>query len=288
MQNPPEKNPRELRLGFLGLGAVGTPLARNALEDGRTVVVCDPDGAAVQRLAAAGAAVAETARGLAGEVDMVQVAVATGEQLQAALLDAAEGFLAGARPGQAVIIHSTVGAQVCAAIAKEAQRAGVAVVDAPVTGPDSAPQSAARREMTTIVGAEPAALAQVREVLEISCSAIFHVGAVGDAQSVKLAANALALVQMQATHETMRLLAHLGVGGADAAAILSVSSADNWAVAHWDMVSQAGRAAGNRAIPAKDMELAAETARAAGLRLDLAERVRYSMSEAGHGFLAPS
>lgn len=287
MQDRVEKNSSELRLGFLGLGAVGAPMARNALEDGRTVVVCDPDGAAVQRLQAAGAAGAETARGLAGEVDMVQVAVATGEQLEAALLDPAEGFLAGARPGQAVIIHSTVGAQVCAAIAKEAQRAGVAVVDAPVTGPDSAPQSAARREVTTLVGCEPEALAQVREALEISGSAIFHVGAVGDAQSVKLAANALALVQMQATHETMQLLARLGIGSADAAAILSASSASNWAVAHWDMVSQAGRAA-SRAIPAKDLELAVETARAAGLRLDLAERVRYSMSEAGHGFLAPS
>lgn len=275
-------------VGVVGLGALGTPLARNLLAAGRETWVFDVRPEAVAPLEALGARVASTPAALAAHIDVVLVAVSSGEQVEAVLKgdDPGSGIFATARPGTILVVHSTIGAERCRQIASLAAEHGISVVDAPVSGRDGGPASAARREMTYILGGRPEVLARVRPVLEISGRTHFDVGEVGAAQDVKLATNALTLTQMQATHETMRLLSALGLDPTTAAAILSESSASNWAVDHWQAIRKATDAPGDpTAIPRKDLALALRTAERLGLHLDLAERALDLVSQPGRGFL---
>lgn len=85
----------------------------------------------------------------------------------------------------------------------------------------------------------------------------------------------------------MRLLTARGLDDADALAILSASSAANWAVAHWPTIALAASAPGDPgAIPRKDLALAIRAAEVRGVHLDLAERVLDRITEPGCGFLA--
>lgn len=280
-------NPNAVRLGFIGLGAVGAPMARNALAAGWPVALCDENAKACERLLAEGATWADSPRALSTRADIIQIAVATAEQLREVALNEERGMLAGARPGQSWIIHSTVGPEICLELAERAAVVGVTIIDAPVTGPGSAPQSAAEHDVTYLIGAETSALESVRPALELSGKNLFHIGDVGAGQSAKLAANALAIVQMQATYETIGMLRELGMSDEDTIAMLKVSSAANWAVDHWSMVAIAGKApASQREIPVKDLAYAAAAAEKLGVQLDLADHVKDTLVRPGLGFLA--
>ncbi len=276
-------------IGIVGLGALGEPLALNALAAGHEVWCFDVRMEAMKELELRGARCASDAAEVAARCEVVLVAVATGRQLETVVLggEGARGLVSGARQGTVLVVHSTVGSETCRRVDDLAKESGIEIVDAPVTGPDSAPESARRREMTYILGGRPETLDRIREVLALSGSTMFRVGGVGDAQNVKVAANALALVQMQATYETMRLLMACGLADADATALLSASSASNWAVEHWPVIARAASAPGDpAAIPRKDLELASRAAEERGTRLDLAEHVRDRITEPGLGFLA--
>lgn len=174
-------------IGIIGLGALGEPLARNALAAGREVWVFDIRPEAMEKLERLGARSTQSPADVAARAGIILIAVLNGSQLEAAVLgdQNGPGLLSTARAGTILVVHSTVGPETCRAVADRAAECGVEVVDAPVTGPDGGPESAKRQDMTYILGARQESLDQVRSVLELSGKTLFHVGEVGDAQEVK-------------------------------------------------------------------------------------------------------
>ena len=174
-----------MRVGFIGLGGMGKPIAVNIVGAGFEVTVNDLRERPVQELVQYGARAAGSAREVAAASDIVLVSLASNQASEEVAL-AADGALAGSKSGDIYIDTSTISPRVIRAIAAEAAPRGVEVLDAPVSG------SIAQREegsLSIMVGGDAATLARARPVLEAFGSRIFHAGPVGAGTTVKLVNN---------------------------------------------------------------------------------------------------
>jgi len=178
------------RVGFIGLGDIGEPMARN-LCDAFEVVVHDLREDAVAKLEEAGAKPAASAREVSERTQAVCVCVLDDASTRA-VVAGPDGILAGARPGAIVAIHSTIHPETARDLDRLAQERGVRVVDAQMTGGRGL---AEQRKLRFMVGGDAEALAAIRPVLERSAAEITHCGGVGAGAVAKLCNN---LVQFQA------------------------------------------------------------------------------------------
>ena len=176
------------RVAVVGLGAMGSRLAANLLDDGHAVVVASRSDAPVAAAAARGAARADCPREAAEGADVVLVCVSD-DVASRAVLDGADGVLA-AGAGPVVVETSTLSPQRVREAA--AASAGHPFVEAPMVG--SRPQVEGRA-LVHLVGGDADAVERVRPVLDVSAGAVHHVGAVGDAAVLKLVVNASLAVQ---------------------------------------------------------------------------------------------
>jgi 3-hydroxyisobutyrate dehydrogenase-like beta-hydroxyacid dehydrogenase len=190
-----------MQVGFAGLGRMGRPMARHLALAGHRVVGYDPAvpaGAVPPELAVAGVEVVEDVSRLAAtevSVSMLPDAAAT-----ESLLLGEHGILAHCGPSHVHVVMGTVGAAAVRALADEARAAGVALVDAPVSGSVSMAETAT---ITAMVGAEPEVFAAVRPLLAAMTRAQFHTGPAGSGSAAKLAVN-LALASLnQAVAEAL-------------------------------------------------------------------------------------
>lgn len=214
----------------MGLGAIGEPMARNVLAAGWLTTVFDARPEPVARLAEAGARGADSVAGVCDGCDVLQVVVADDVQLLDVAGSAAEYLPAEA----AFLIHSTVHPDTCREAAATLAPRGIAVLDAPVSGPRGAEASAAGRDLTIMVGGDPAVLERVRPLLLASGPRIFHLGALGMGQVAKLAANSMTLSAMQATREALGLAIAAGIEPGKALEIWRGTSGNSWAVENWE------------------------------------------------------
>jgi 3-hydroxyisobutyrate dehydrogenase-like beta-hydroxyacid dehydrogenase len=178
------------RVGFIGLGDIGEPMARN-LCGAFEVVVHDLRAEAVQRLVDSGAKAAANAREVGERSDAVCVCVLDDASTRA-VVAGPDGILAGARAGAIVAIHSTIHPETARELATLAKERGAQVVDAQMTGGRAL---AEQQRLRFMVGGEPGALESIRPVLERSAVEITHCGAIGAGAIAKLCNN---LVQFQA------------------------------------------------------------------------------------------
>src|SRR5262245_378442 len=178
------------RVGFIGLGDIGEPMARN-LCGAFEVVVHDLRADAVAKLVEAGAKPAASAREVGERAQAVCVCVLDDASTRA-VVAGPDGILAGARPGAVVAIHSTIHPDTARELDRTAQERGVRVVDAQMTGGRAV---AEQRRLRFMVGGDAEALAAVRPLLERSAAEITHCGGVGAGAVAKLCNN---LVQFQA------------------------------------------------------------------------------------------
>jgi 3-hydroxyisobutyrate dehydrogenase len=194
-------------VGFIGLGNIGAPMARHLLgwEGGLTVL--DLRSAACDPFAAAGARVAATAAEVAAHAGVISVMVLDDEQVTQ-VLTGDHGILDSARPGTVVAVHSTIAADTAEHLAQVASRAGVAVVDAPVSG---GAMGAHAGTLAVMVGGEPEAVEQCRPVFERWAGLVVHLGAVGAGTRAKLARNLLHFTAFTAVAEAQRLAAAAGI-----------------------------------------------------------------------------
>jgi len=123
------------RVGFVGLGVMGGPMARNLLAAGHDVVAFSRTRASVDDIAADGATAAGSAREVAGQAGVVILMLPDSPQVRE-VLDGDDGLLAGAREGTLVIDMSTISPVVTREIAAECAERGIGWVDAPVSGGD--------------------------------------------------------------------------------------------------------------------------------------------------------
>jgi len=178
------------RVGFIGLGDIGEPMARN-LCGAFEVVVHDLREDAVANLAKSGAKPASSAREVGERTQAVCVCVLDDAGTKA-VVAGPDGILSGARAGAIVAIHSTIHPETARDLDRLAQERGVRVVDAQMTGGRGL---AEQRKLRFMVGGDAEALAAIRPVLERSAAEITHCGGVGAGAVAKLCNN---LVQFQA------------------------------------------------------------------------------------------
>jgi 3-hydroxyisobutyrate dehydrogenase-like beta-hydroxyacid dehydrogenase len=190
------------RIGFIGLGIMGSRMAANVARAGLPLAVWNRTRETADRFAAERAGdvmVADSPAALAGASDIVVTMVVDGDQVAEVLLGA-DGVAAGAAPGLLCVDCSTIGPDATAAIGERLAAHAIHLVDAPVTG--SAPR-AADATLTIMAGGEPADFARARPLLETMGRLVLHVGPLGHGQTIKLINNSVAAANALAVAEAL-------------------------------------------------------------------------------------
>jgi 3-hydroxyisobutyrate dehydrogenase len=207
-------------VAFLGLGAIGAPMAAHLAPDGG-LTVWNRTGAVARAFAARhGARVADTPRDAAAAAAVVLTSLPTSREV-AALLEGPDGLLAGFRAG-ALLIDCTSGDPAGSrAIAARLAEREVGFVDAPVSGGTDGAEAGT---LTVMVGGDAAAVARARPVLERFGRRIEHVGPVGAGDALKAVNNALLAVNIRAVGEGLAALVKAGVPPRQALEVINGSS----------------------------------------------------------------
>jgi 3-hydroxyisobutyrate dehydrogenase len=174
-------------VGFIGLGAMGGPMAGNLAKRGFPLVVHDIDPTKVAPVAAGGAKVADSPRAVAVEARRVITIVETTAQVEA-VVTGPSGLTRNTRRGDIFVCMSTIDPTVARRLHDELASSGVAMVDAPVSGGTT---RAASGELSILVGGAPETFAACRDLFEAMGTKLFHVGPIGQGLALKLVNNML-------------------------------------------------------------------------------------------------
>ena len=247
-----------MRIGFVGTGTMGTPIAGCLIRAGHALTVHDRNPEATATLCAQGATQAETGFAVARESDVVFTSLPGPMEFEAAMLQPQTGILAGLQAGAAHIDLTTNAPKTVARIAEACRRRGVELIDAPVSGRPPA--------MTVMVGASDAAFAQYQPLFQAIATNVFHVGPSGAGATAKLVTQYLGYTNFIASIEGMLVAAKAGIDLETLARIVPVSAGqsrtfDNIPRGVFPGTFTAG---GTLDIVAKDIELACQLARDVG------------------------
>src|SRR5262245_9872714 len=204
--------PRVTTLGFVGLGAMGSRMARRLLEAGHPLVGYNRTASKAERLVAAGMKLATSPRGVAEAADVIFSMVTDTSALHA-IAHGGKGVIAGLRPGTAWVEMSTVSPVISRALAARAGEAGATFLDAPVSGSIATLEQG---QLSFMVGGDAGDLERVRPYLLAIGPTITHVGPVGLAVTMKIATNLGLAVQMLAFSEAVLLAEKSGIARARA------------------------------------------------------------------------
>lgn len=211
-------------VGFVGLGTMGSAIARNVLGAGFPLCVFDVRPEPVAELAALGAAAAGSPRELAERSEIIEVAVGDTAQVEEVILGS-DGLLAGASPGAIIAIHSTVHPFAVRRIADEAHTRSVHILDAQMSG---AQRGALSQSLIFMVGGDAAAFERCRPVLEASGKQIFHMGGPGMGAATKVAQQIVTTVNLLAATEGFRVAKRAGVDMEAFRTVLSLSTGQSF------------------------------------------------------------
>ena len=196
-----------MRVGFIGLGVMGRPMALNLLRGRHEVTVCTRRAASAAPLVDRGAATAETPAALAAGCDAVFTMVTGTSDVEGVLLGDG-GVIHGARPGTVVIDTSTIDPQATRAIAATLGERGIEMLDAPVSG---GPQGARDATLSIMAGGKREVLERVRPLLDCVGAKVRHMGASGAGQATKACHQLLLLVTAQGVAEALTLARRSGL-----------------------------------------------------------------------------
>ena len=272
-------------VAFLGLGALGAPMAANLLAAGFPLTVHNRHPDRQHPLVAQGARSATSPAAAVAETPLVCLCLSDDAAVRAVLLEQEGAAIAALAPGSLVIDFSTIAPATSEALAARLADHGVAYLDAPVTG---GTEGARAGTLSVLVGGAPTDLERARPLLTAVGGRISHFGPVGSGQRAKAVNQVLVAGSYAAVAEALALGSRLGLPMADVVAALREGAADSWALRHRADSMLAGRfPLGFRlALHHKDLTIALEAAAAAGLTLPVSERVAAIEAElmaAGHG-----
>ena len=206
------------RIGFVGLGAMGTPISEAIAAGGHALTVHDRDPRVLETAVAAGAVAAPSARAVADAAEVVFVSLPTPDVVRE--VACGDDGLAGGGAMRTYVDLSTTGALVAAEVAASLAARGVDVLDAPVSGGVA---GARARTLAVIAAGEPQVFERIRPLLELFGGNVFHVGETpGQGQTAKLLNNLLSATSTTITSEAVTM----GVAaGLDPATLLEVFNA---------------------------------------------------------------
>ena len=273
--------PNPSGVAFIGLGALGAPMAANLLKAGYRLHVHNRTPAAAEPLLRAGAQWAATAAQAAAAADQLCLCLSDDAAVQEVLMAASSGL----RPGSLVIDFSTISPATSQVLAQQLGEHNVRYIDAPVTG---GTEGARAGTLSVLVGADAADLERAHPLLAVVGERISHLGAVGAGQQAKAVNQVLVAGSYAATAEAIALAQRLGLPMTELLAALRPGAAGSWALSH----RADGMVAGHYplgfklALHRKDLAIAQQAAAGVNLELPISSQVAAmedGLIDAGHG-----
>jgi 3-hydroxyisobutyrate dehydrogenase-like beta-hydroxyacid dehydrogenase len=251
-----------MRVGFIGLGSQGGPMARRIAEAGHPLTLWARRSASLEPFADTPAKAAGSPAELAASSDLVCVCVVSDDDVEE-VVTGEHGVLAGLGSGSVIAVHSTVHPDACRRLAARAADQNVSVVDAPVSG--GGPAASAGR-LLVMAGGEAEVVERCRPVFAAYADPIVHLGDVGAGQTAKLLNNLLFTANLATASGALALGADLGVAPERLGEVVTHGSANSFALER--VLSGGGTldriAAHAGPLLRKDVTLVAELAEAAG------------------------
>lgn len=247
-----------LRVGFIGLGDIGAPMALRIHDAGHTLVAWNRGPERLQPFVARGVPVATSAAALARECDVVCLCVSNTDAVEEVLFGEG-GVAAGGRPGLLVIDLSTIHPMKAREFAQRLRGAhGIALVDAPVSG---GPSGARAGTLAVLAGGEAEDVERARPVLQSFAGRITHMGASGCGMAAKACNQMLSFAQSAVIAETLNLAARFGIDPALIPEAVQGGFADSNVMRHYGKALVDGTAKGNTVTAVKDIDIAVDLAR---------------------------
>ena len=212
------------RIGFIGVGTMGLPMATNLVKKGFAVTAFDLNTEAVMAAVAAGMTAAASAAEAVAGADLVITMLPSSSHVEAAYTGDG-GVLAAGRKGTLCVDMSTIDPAVSRRVAARAAERGLRFIDAPVSGGVT---GATDGTLAIMVGGAAADVTTARPALEAMGTNVIHVGAVGSGEVVKLCNNLIAGVSAVAVSEAFRIAQGFGVDPKVVTEVISKSSGNTW------------------------------------------------------------
>lgn len=280
-------------IAFIGLGHMGLPMALNLVKAGFSVSGHDLIPAAVEKLVAAGGVTGADPMTAVANAKIVITMLPASRHVEGLYLGE-QGILAHARPDTLLIDSSTIAPDSARKVAAAAAKCGFEMLDAPVSGGTG---GATAGTLTFMVGGSDASFARAKPYLEKMGKALFHAGASGSGQTVKVCNNMLLGIQMIGTCEAIRLGIANGMDPKVLSEVMNKSSGRNWVldvynpcpgVSDTTPASREYEGGFGVNLMLKDLGLAVENAHATDTTValgELAHELYQRHSEAGAGTL---
>ncbi len=267
-----------MRIGFLGLGTMGEPIANNLRKAGHEVTVWNRTASKASHIVSKGGKLARTPRECAAGRDLVFTCVADDRALDA-VLDGPDGALAGLARGDVLVDMSTAGTRSAASVVERTARIGAAFIACPILGSRHAAEQA---QLVLVAGGPAAARDRARPALHAVSARIFELDDPVHAALMKLCVNAVGGAMIAGFGEALALGA---AGGLSVGRIVEVLQASSF---HSPMFLMKGELVEKHdfaprfaiALAEKDQRLALEAAAEHGTRLPINEAVRQLLAEA--------
>jgi len=262
------------RIGFIGLGNMGLPMAQNLVKAGHQVEGVDVNPASVEKLRATGGTSVETAKIAAARADVVITMLPSGKEVRDIYLGP-NGIIENANPGTLLIDCSTIDVETARAVAREAETHDLLMIDAPVSGGVG---GASGGTLTFMVGGPTQAFVRAQSILEKMGKTIVHAGGAGNGQAAKICNNMILGISMIAVSEAFVLAEKLGLEHQKLFDIASKSSGQCWSLTTYCPVpGPVPTSPANRdyqpgftaAMMLKDLKLSQEAAKTAGAQTEL-------------------
>jgi len=215
-----------MEIGFIGLGNMGKPMAKNLCKAGYSLIVNDLNREAVAELVAMGAQEAQTPAALAKNVDIL-ITMLPNEAIVRQVIMGETGILQGAAEGLCLIDMSSVSPEFSRQMAANAEKQGLAYMDAPVSGGVNGAEGG---RLTIMAGGKESVIQKCRPVLEVLGEKIYEVGAIGSGDAVKMINNMLLAVNMAAAAEAFVLGQKIGLDPQKMLDIIGESSGSSYAL----------------------------------------------------------
>ena len=194
-------------VGFIGLGIMGKPMAKNLIEAGHELVVYNRTPKKAEELAGAGAVVAASPREVAAQSDVVVTMLPDSPQVEEVLVGE-EGVFEGVKEGALIVDTSTISPVITEELAARAKEKGASMLDAPVSGGDV---GAIEGTLSIMVGGSDEDFQRARPLFEAMGKTVTHVGGSGAGQVVKAANQIVVALTIEAVSEALVLGSKAGV-----------------------------------------------------------------------------
>ena len=262
-------------IGFIGLGIMGLPMASNLLAAGYPVCALNRSPARTALLVERGAATAASAAELAAVSDVVITMLPDTPDVETVVFGSG-GVAAGIRPGSAFVDMSTIDPAMSRGIAARLRGAGVAVLDAPVSGGE---KGAIEGTLSIMVGGDEAAFERVAPIFAVLGKNITRIGDAGAGQIAKACNQLVAAVTLEAVAEALALASASGVDPHKVrSALLGGFAQSRILEVHGQRMLDAAYTPGFKArLHKKDLDIVIAAEQAAGLHLPAAELLHERM-----------